>query len=761
VTDPAATPSPVAHVSSHFRPDIEGLRAVAVLAVLLFHVGIPGFSGGFVGVDSFNVISGFLITGLLFREAARTGRIDLADFYSRRFRRILPASLLVIAVTLGAAYLILSPLRFQDVAGDAAASSLYAENIRLARSGTDYLAAMSTPSPLQHYWSLGVEEQFYLIWPALILLGLRFLSLSRARWLLVAVLAGSFALSLVVTDLSAPDAFFLLPTRAWQLAAGGLIAVGVLRLPAQSSPRWRGLVGAAGLALLGYAVVSFNESTPYPGMAAVVPTLGTMLVILAGAGRGSVVASGLGTRGPRFIGGISYSLYLWHWPLLILMPIALADDGLPLRVTCGLAAIGLAIVSTHVVEAPFRDGRIRLPRPSRTVAVGLATSLALAVAALGAGDVLPDPRQVVAGSIDHRTAGVTRTPPPHPTRRPGATPWTAAPVGSAGTPGIAGQTKPATPGSPDLPAVRLSGPVGDLSESLRQALDDLPVSYADGCHVDQDATKTPEDCYYGDPHATQTVVLYGDSHAAQWQPALDRLGWARGWRILELTKSACTPVLIPVYLNAKKREYRECADWQASAVARIADEHPILIVVQGTRGRDIMQGHRVVSSDEVPDLWQRALVSTLRVLRETGAAAVLIADTPHLPVDPLDCLSRHHDTVEDCTFPIAQAVDFANADLERAAAAQAGASLLSMNDLLCPNGVCATIMGDVPMYRDQHHLTATASDMLGDSLGYRLDLLGIPPGPAVPLASAKGTAGAAGVQVMSDGALLPRDLVPH
>ncbi|HWH24471.1 MAG TPA: acyltransferase, partial [Candidatus Limnocylindria bacterium] len=210
---------------SHFRPDIEGLRAVAILAVLAFHAGIAQAPGGFVGVDVFFVISGFLITGLLLREFGAAGRIDLPSFYARRARRLLPAALVVIAATVAVSAVVLPSVDVPDVAADGAAAALYVSNYRFALTATDYFAADTLHSPLLHYWSLAVEEQFYLFWPLLLLLGARYLGVRRLWWLVALIGLLSFALSVVVTGIEQPWAFYSLPTRAWQLALGGLIAL--------------------------------------------------------------------------------------------------------------------------------------------------------------------------------------------------------------------------------------------------------------------------------------------------------------------------------------------------------------------------------------------------------------------------------------------------------------------------------------------------------------------------------------------------------
>ncbi|MFS0898328.1 acyltransferase family protein, partial [Mycolicibacterium litorale] len=370
---------------------MEGLRAVAVLAVVLYHAGVPGLGGGFVGVDVFFVVSGFLITGLLLREVASGDGVRLGAFYAARARRLLPAAALVLVATAVGAVLLLPPLQARGVLGDAIANALYVGNYRFAIGGTDYLAA-TDPSPLQHYWSLGVEEQFYLLWPVLIvgtgwLVGRRF-GESAARSalpyaaVLIAVAAGSYAVSIAWTHDWPSWAFFSLPTRAWELAVGGLIAL--------SLPWWRRVppvaaaaVGWTGLALIVVACTRVTASTPFPGTAALLPVAGTALVIAAGCatpnlGVGRLLSKPL----PRAIGRVSYSWYLWHWPVLILAPALFgAELGLASRLAMVVISLGLAILTLHLVENPARFAEALRGSAARSLALGgVATAAAVCAA---------------------------------------------------------------------------------------------------------------------------------------------------------------------------------------------------------------------------------------------------------------------------------------------------------------------------------------------------------------------------------------------
>ncbi|MBV8463641.1 MAG: acyltransferase, partial [Acidimicrobiales bacterium] len=305
-----------------FRPDVEGLRAVAIGLVVLYHAGLPGLSGGYVGVDVFFVISGFVITGVLLRERSATGRTSLAHFYARRSRRILPAATLVIVVTVVAAYAVLGIAAGNQTAVDARWATVFLANFHFAAAGTNYLNAHQLPSALQNFWSLAIEEQFYLVYPTVFLLvwRLRWRTPPRVRLLfgLGAVVFVSFLLSVAQTATDPATAYFSPFTRAWELALGAMVALAtdrLVRLPAPIAA----VLTWVGLGAVFFAAVAFGANTAYPGSAVAIPVVGTALVIAGGA---AVPAAGaellLGRRPFGWLGRLSYSLYLWHWPILIL-----------------------------------------------------------------------------------------------------------------------------------------------------------------------------------------------------------------------------------------------------------------------------------------------------------------------------------------------------------------------------------------------------------------------------------------------------------
>nr|WP_221380445.1 acyltransferase [Actinoplanes polyasparticus] len=343
VRRPAA--SAAAGSTIRFRPDIEGLRAVAVVLVVLFHAGVPGLAGGYIGVDVFFVVSGFLITSLMLREIRETGGLSLIGFYARRARRILPAAAVVLVATLLASYHWLGYLRGDEIAGDVVWSALFAGNFHFAAGGTDYLASQGAPSPVQHFWSLAVEEQFYLVWPAAIVvllwLGFRW----AIGWWLAAAVAASFAYSIWQTG---TWAYFSPVTRGWELGAGCLLALAATRLD-RIPYRIATAMAGTGLALIVVAALTFDDATPFPGYAAALPVLATVLVL---AGRGDSV---LGRWPLVRLGRVSYPFYLWHWPVLV---IAGQAYGGPLPATSRallvVASLGLAVITYVCLEDPIR-----------------------------------------------------------------------------------------------------------------------------------------------------------------------------------------------------------------------------------------------------------------------------------------------------------------------------------------------------------------------------------------------------------------------
>ena len=704
-----------------FRADLEGLRGVAVLLVLLYHARAPLVRGGFIGVDVFFVLSGFLITGIIVRELMGTGRLSLSGFYARRARRLLPAAALVLVVTMFVSAIVLPPLGVPGVAADTISAALYVSNIRFAVQATDYLGSELAQSPVLHFWSLSVEEQFYIFWPTLLAVaaGATFLrsrpdaGIRRLAIVLAAVLVGSLGLSIWLTGANQPWAFFSLPTRAWELALGGLLALpGAARWVPE---RMVAPAGWIGLALIVVAGVAFDTSVAFPGIAALVPTVGAALVIAAGLPAMSAGASRyaagrvLGLSPMRFLGLISYSLYLWHWPILVL-PEAVAGDALrwPVR----LALVGLAIVAATAtqrwVEDPIRHGRFIGLKTRRSLALAgvLSVTVVAVTASLGfAAGTVSSGGPAVGGDVT--SVALSADPTPTSAASPSALPDGSQPPGATLTPVAT------------LPPLAAAPVPADLVPSLATASDDLPVIYADDCHLDVPSV-TPGECVFGEAGSDVTVVLFGDSHAAQWFPALERLATERGWRLVSLTKSACTTADVDIWSPIAKRTYDECSRWREAALGRMATERPDLVVVSDSRGYKAMVDGVAVPIAKVRDRWDAALGRTLERLAVLARHVVVIGDTPRAKADPPACLSANLDDATACAMPFADAVKPGWTAAAAAVASRAGATFIDPTPWVCQTDPCPAVIGRLLVFRDQHHLTATYARALGERLFARL-----------------------------------------
>jgi peptidoglycan/LPS O-acetylase OafA/YrhL len=661
------------HRSDIHRSDIQGLRALAAGLVVTYHAGLSPLPGSFVGVDAFFVISGFLITGMLLSEIGRTGTISLTNFYARRLRRLLPAALFVLLVTLVAAKLLLPPLTLTEITRDVMFSAVHLGNFWFAYNGTDYLAD-PTPSLVQHYWSLGVEEQFYLVWPLFLLLVAR---VSRGRVRRTALWVGgvaavSLALSVVVTDFSRGLAFFLLPTRAWELAAGALLALAVpliARLPAAvlATVSWAGLIGIV------VSATVITDRLPFPGWIALAPVLSTCAMIAGNDTRFGVRM--LFALPPfQFIGKISYSLYLWHWPLF-LIPALLLPQELGLAQKLGLAVIAVALswLTWRFIEETVRSAPVVSARARRSYAMAASMTAIVLVAGFAVGripalytdSVAPEANMVLAST---------------------------------------GAEFP-----PSVPS--------NLQPTLLDARKDLPRIYEDRCEA-APADTTPIACDYGDTASNRTVVLFGDSHASQWFPAMEQYAASRSTKLVTMTKSACPPVDIEMYSTLLQRPFTECDQWRAAALDQIERMNPDLVVMSAysTVYSSVWQG-----TGDYADAWSTGLTRVLDALPSTSSTMVL-GDTPHWDTAPAVCLSANLDSPDRCAKPVGDVTDSALGDVEKQAAASAGATYVDGSQWLC-RSTCYPMVGDILIYRDEHHLSAHAAAALTPLLGAELDRL--------------------------------------
>jgi len=692
-----------------FRPDIEGLRAVAVIAVVLYHAGIPGFGGGFIGVDVFFVISGFLITGLLWREVATTNTVALGRFYGARARRLLPAAATVGIATALVVAVVLPPLQARSVFLDGIACALYAGNYRFAMHGTDYLASDLPPSPFQHYWSLGVEEQFYLVWPVLIIgtawLVHRLRAGAAARAtpyavVLVLVAAASLAAAVLWTRTSPAWAFFSLPTRAWELAAGGLVALSIhqwRRLPLLPAT----IVGWGGLALIVLTCTQLGPRTPYPGTAALLPVLGTALVIGAGPVTGGLGAGRVLCRpAMRAIGRVSYSWYLWHWPVLLLMPPLLGEPaGLPARLSATAVSGGLAVITLHLVENPGRFAAALRRSAKASLTVAAAASAAAACACMLLLNVVPVP--VGHGAAAPR-ANIVAVPPT--TIAPAMSPEEAA-VQHAFA-----QARDAVAASAGLRAVP-----SNLDPPLAKAPADKAAVFVNGC-VRSWREIGQVECATGDIASPTTVALVGDSHAAMWNPAFQHLAEQRHWRLETLAKVTCPLQDLHITSPYLGREYTECEQWRAQIVNRLKAEHPRLVVLDMSRRYGADFGF--TSYDPA---WIDTLGRTVAQLRSIGAAVLVLGPVPDPGSSVPTCLSGHVDDATACAPARPVAVDDGGVSAERAATTAGGGHYADLTDLFCTADRCPVIVGNTLVFRDDNHVTTEYAQLLTPVFGALAD----------------------------------------
>ncbi|PPF34362.1 acyltransferase family protein [Pseudoclavibacter sp. AY1H1] len=659
-----------------FRNDIQGLRAIAVGAVVLYHAGVPFLTGGYVGVDVFFVISGFLITSHLLATLNRDGRISFASFYAKRVRRILPASFVVLALSVLAALIWYPPLLLREVWTGAVATALYVPNYLFAAQGTNYLAE-TTPSLFQHYWSLGIEEQFYLIWPVLIALGFALFKRPRALLIaLVALVALSFAAGVLLTYQSQPWAFFGLPTRAWELGVGGIIAFVLVYRPSVVDRSWGAPLAWLGLAGILAPVFLFTSATPFPSFWAAIPVLGTAAVILGGSASGGWgPARALSVRPMLFVGTISYSLYLVHWPLLVVPQTAVGyESPLPLWQTLALGAVAfpLAWLMYRFVEDPARKARwLTSARPRRSLLAAAAAS-ATAIALVGGSFVYSNSQPLY---VDRAaTAGALTAPPT------------------------------ATDFVPS-----------NLQPSLRSVSGDQPDIYADGCHLDFEAT-APASCIYGES-SDPRIVLFGDSHAAQWFPAVSTWALANGYSVESHTKSSCPSISAPLTRNAVP--YAACDEWRTQVLDHISAIDPALVLIANYGQVTFLD-----DGGSYQTAWASALGATFDAV---DAPVALIADTPDMGSTPAICLSNHLSDADACDVERSRALETPVRGVEVDIAAASGVPLLDLTPYICGESMCPTIIGDTLVYRDAHHLTATFSSELSGAFGEALTASGLIP----------------------------------
>jgi peptidoglycan/LPS O-acetylase OafA/YrhL len=643
-----------------YRPDIDGLRAVAIITVVGNHVGLPGWSGGYVGVDVFFVISGFLITSMLVTEAVQYRRIDLWAFYARRVRRLLPAFLTVLLGTLllGAIYLGSTDGEQQGLVKSATAAVLLNANHYFWHATGGYFDRPAELQPLLHLWSLSVEEQYYLVWP-LALIGLlhwkpRFDYRRKVVVTLSFIALVSFLFSLWCLSRTQSAAFYLMPARAWELAMGAVIALVPLRAQSSCSPI--GIVlGYSGLAAITLAVTVYDQTTP--GGALLLPVLGTIALIAGNKlAPNGLPARILSSKAMVGIGLISYSWYLWHWPLLaITRSVQLGGRDL-LRdfLLAGIAALVLACATYRWIEKPMRGNtRLRSLGPRANVSLGALASASciLLAASLGAWAKYDS-----TSSLEMKLTAAKRDRPP-------------------------------------------------LHEICHN-------------HLNQEARlPRPDQCVVSGGSKNVDAVLWGDSYAAFWMPALTEISEKDRISTYQLTRDKCPPLLeFNITRSSDPTQPRKCLEFQRMAF----DEIRRLRTERGLRSVILAANWVAYSGDRM----EETLGPTLDLLGGLGLRVLIIGPSPNLPYKAPECLLRH-----DERFCAVKKVDFYNQRaraldaIERAINGRTDVRVLDPTSFFCDDKICPAIRDGVVIYIDTGHVTATASRNFADFAGAELGWL--------------------------------------
>jgi peptidoglycan/LPS O-acetylase OafA/YrhL len=654
------------HYRLGFRADVEGLRAVAILLVVAAHANIERLAGGFIGVDVFYVLSGYLITGLLLQEIAATNRLRLSEFYARRLRRLLPGLLVMLVCVFALGSLLIAPTNQPDQAKAGIAASFWVSNLYFAFSRLDYFAAGLESNLFLHTWSLGVEEQFYLVWPLILGVLLRTsingsasVDVRRLRRWLAAIFAISLAMCVVLTPVAPRFAFYLMPTRAWEFALGALVFLktgapqirpdGVAAQPEATGPI-PNLAGWLGLGLIVATAVLLGDRVAYPGAWALLPSLGTAAVLAACAGRSSSVGRLLASRPLQEIGHVSYAWYLWHWPVFLLGATVMDVRGVANRFGLVLLSFVLAYFSTRYVEAPIRSTLRWSARPG--VAVGAAASAMVLMGLLAAYWHTDAERRL--GAFDARRH--------------------------------------------------------DLAHFRRSAV------YLLGC--DEMLSVEVRPCSFGADDAPNVAVAIGDSIAMQWFPAMQATFVRPGWRLVVMMKSGCPMVDEPLFYALLGREFSECARWREAAVAAVAELSPTVIVVGSSAGYEY-------SSDK----WREGAGRVLQSLSAAAERVYLLRSTPQLTFDGPSCvlprtwLQQLLAENAQCIAPAWSAHDDeVFAALRQAADRFENVVMVDLNDVACPNGECRAERNGMLVFRDSQHLTAEFVESAVSDFASHLDL---------------------------------------
>ncbi len=656
-----ASLSPREHERNTYRPDIDGLRCIAVLSVVFYHAGVPGFGGGYVGVDIFFVISGYLITSIIAHEV-EAGNFSITTFYKRRIRRIFPALFFMTAIVTAIACIVLIPSDLNTFGQSLFATALFYSNIHF-NNKMDYFASLAAESPLLHTWSLGVEEQFYILWPVFIILLFRQKTLRFNKGLiLLFVCLASLAYAEWDMRLGQGSAFYLLPGRIWELGLGAALAIGCI--PAIRSEPWRNVISLGGIGLIAYSVVCFSDQTLFPGLNALPPCLGAAMLIATGEKK-TIGGSLLSLKPFVWVGLISYSLYLWHWPMLVLLRL---NHGAPPTYMQILATVTasfcIAAFSYRFVERPFREDVLSGRWPFHFFPTAAVTAVLFASF------------------------------------------------------GVAFNISNGLPQRVTSDVLEADAIIKGKNNGRRE------------CELSK-RTMPKTFCAFGvTDNKNYDLVIWGDSHAGHYLPAVEKLAQYLGLSGLLLRSSGCPPLLGVLRVDGYGKENHACAKHNENSIKLIQQLKPKYILlasrwsvytenVQATSRNLtflINEKERRLNAETSRRVFAVALEETLEALSQTGARIMLLDQIPEFPMRVAQCVARRRMSGEDelncVSIPRRRMEERAQVVMnlfQYSERKRSNVFVFRPYDFLCDKEFCSAFKNREILYRDDNHLSENGS----------------------------------------------------
>lgn len=636
-----------------FRPEIEGLRAVAAMLVAIYHIWLGSVSGG---VDVFFVVSGFLITTSLLSRFEKNNKIGFFSFLLRLAKRLFPVAFSTMLVITVASIIWLPQIRWDQTVNEVFSSALYYQNWQLASDAVDYLAQNNEASPFQHYWALSVQGQFYIIWPFLLavsafLANRIFKKSIRFSFLitLISLFGLSLSYSIYKTSVNQPWAYFDTFARVWEFSMGGIVALLISRIVIRQSVSvilgWLGLV-----AILTCGII-LQVSTVFPGYAALWPTLGAVFIIVVGTQGGTFGVHRLLSSKPLMkLGSISYAFYLWHWPVLIFYFVLTGKDEVPLLdgLIIILFSIIISYLSTFIIEKPIRS--LKIPSTNWRIWF-LVVSLmlpVLIVASFWSGIIKKSNAELMYAIEDNDYPGAMSL------------------IDTDNVPSVE-----------DVPVLPL--PI--------QARNDLPKVYEDKCHQKSGKSEVIE-CEYGvSDHAKYTIALVGGSHSAHWLPALEAISELESIKIITYTKSGCR-------FTSSEEELEDCQEWNNKVIDVLMAKKPDLVFTTAD----------VAGQPEVPE----GFVKQWEKLNKAGIEVFAVRDNPRFGFDVASCVEEKGANSRDCSVEREKVLP-AESAWSKLENPPENVHYVDLSDYFCEKNYCKAVIGNVLVYRDSGHITATYS----------------------------------------------------